>query len=195
MHYLLTLFGSVMESPPAVEGTLVTCGSNLHELCTSDSFFICRSDGTGFSSLILLWSDGVEGFDVETVGGTAVEMSPENIDMSCSSSSRSNSLWLVPKAAASLSHSSTRGASRKAIESLADLRWELRLADEKSRNSSTHEGGLELGNMLPMEGVLWWEKLGQLEDMVGTLGGNCAIEDGKTKQFKQHLPPPKQKEF
>lgn len=183
-HYLLTLFGSVMDSAPGVEGALVTCVSNLHELWTSDSFLICWSDGACFSSLILLWSDGVEGLEVETVGGTAVETSLENIDMSCSSSNRSNSLLLCPKAAAaaaaaSLSwHSSTSGASRNAIESLTDLRWELRLADEKSRNSSTHEGWLVLDSMLPMEGALWWGKLGQLEDMVGTLGGNCAIEDG-----------------
>lgn len=116
----------------------------------------------GFSSLLLFWSeDGEEGLEAEERGGggsAAVAMSSENMEMSCSSSRRSKPAR----------HSSRKGVSRKAMESLADRLWAPRRADEKSRNSSTHDGGggvvvavvvvvvVEVvGEKLAIEGTLW----------------------------------------
>lgn len=57
------------------------------------------------------------------------------------------------------------------MESLTDLRWDPRLAVEKSRNSSTHEG------FVAKEGSFACETTsGQLGTvMFGIFGGNCAI--------------------
>ncbi|CAL5403766.1 unnamed protein product [Camellia sinensis] len=71
------------------------------------------------------------------VGATAT--SSANMDMSCSSSNRSNSMLALDPGADDLLHSSTIiEGSMKAIESLMDRRWDPRFADEKSRNSSIH---------------------------------------------------------
>lgn len=199
MHdYLLTLLGSVILSLD-VFGIMFggVCESELHWLSTSsDSFFSCcccfnwwSCAGASFSSLMLLWSDGVEGFDDDTVGATAVDISSVNMDKNCSSSNLSNSLLAAPEPGGAFEprHSSSIGTSRKVIESLTDLRWDPRLDDEKSRNSSTQEGfwvvalvGVELvvvifGVILPIEGILWWEKSCQFGGRFGILGGNCAI--------------------
>lgn len=182
-NILLTRLGSTIGSPEEAGEFHAACGSDLHELSTSPgSFFGCGAGGccccmwssmdVGLSSLLLFWSDGVEGLDDDNVGGTAADISSENMDISCSSSRRSN-----PD---ELRHSSAKetGASKKAIESLADRRWDPRLAEEKSRNSSTQEGccwEMETGFGFPMEGILWWGKEGQFWVMFGTLGGSCAI--------------------
>lgn len=67
------------------------------------------------------------------------------------------------------------------MESLTDLRWDPRLDDEKSRNSSTHEEGCwELAWRLlsiNIEGILWVLVSAAAHEvcvMFGTFGGNCA---------------------
>ena len=72
----------------------------------------------------------MEGFDDE--GGSGMEMSSENMDMSWSSSRRSKGGGACRRAEAEaaaaaeeeeeLRHSSENGVSRKAMESLMDLR-------------------------------------------------------------------------
>ena len=194
-YYLLTLLGSIILSLTLFVVVVVVefgfaCESELHWLSTSsDSFLTCClllwSSCISFSSLMLLWSDGVEGFDEETVGpvATAIEaISSLNIDKNCSSSNLSNSpsLPLLPGSAAATGgaapeppprHSSSIGASRNVMESLTDLRWDPRLAVEKSRNSSTQEG------FVAKEGSFVCETTsGQLGTvMFGIFGGNCAI--------------------
>ena len=160
------------------------CGSDLHELSTSPGSFLgCWSRAINglFSSSMLLWSDGVEGLDDETVGGGRTpETSSENIDMSCSSSKRSKALFdpCITAVVVEFRHSSMKaGASRKAMESLMDLRWAPRLEDEKSRNSSTQDGCCcWVAEMkFAIIGILWWEEECQFCVMLGILGGNCAI--------------------
>jgi len=158
----LTLLGSTTVSVQVAmaEG----CGaasSSLYELSSSrvSAFgFTSSAISIGFSSL-LFWSEaGEEGLDADDSGGgggsDAAAMSSENMEISWSSSSRSNPAR----------HSSRKGASRNVMESLADRRWAPRRADEKSRNSSTHEGGggvvvavvVEVvGLKLAIEGTLW----------------------------------------
>lgn len=197
--YLLTRFGSMMESPlEAVEG-LKDGNSVLHELSTSPGSFFggCWSRAapfsSPFSSLLLFWSDGVDGPEDDTVGGTVRDMSSENIDMSWSSSNRSKPLAPCSIAAwECLASSTSTGASRKAMESLTDLRWEPRLEEEKSRNSSTQEGCWEVVVAVAagrragaaMDGILWWGKEGQFWVMLGTFGGSCAILFARKMKLK-----------
>lgn len=182
--HLLTLLGSTMGSGP-VPGLY----STLQALCASaaNSLFIAvwwSEDAAGLSSLMLLWSDGVDGLEDARGNAAPAEeddgggTSSENMDsISWSSSRRSNS----PAALAS----SASGASRKAMESLTERRWEPRLAEEKSRNSSIHEGwelgagGEGVGRDGPAEAGMeeegggWWPKLGQVGwKLVGILGGS-----------------------
>jgi len=174
--------------------------SCLHWLSSSsDSFFTCFFSCSSFSlfisfsSLMLLWSEGVEGLEEESVCAIMVllllllllslvfpEASSLNMDMNCSSSNLSNSFSLSPPSLPRLLQWwSSIGASRKAMESLTDRRWAPRLAAEKSRNSSTHEGFWfdMFGGMVLREGIFWWgeEKSGQLGAMLGIFGGNWAI--------------------
>lgn len=202
--HLLTLFGSVIRSvEPAVAVELdwvwfsECCG-----LCTSSGSFLFwftfPSFCASFSSLILLWSDGVEGFEDDKVGATAAEISSLNIDRNCSSSNLSNS-FLSPAAvdggggaAEARQSSSSIGISRNVMESLTDRRCDPRLAEEKSRNSSTQEGlfcwvtggVVVVGAKVSMEGIFWRESSGQLEAIFGILGGNCAIAQPKTSKTK-----------
>ena len=202
--YLLTLLGSTMVSgqPLSAEdgGTASSAAASfLHELSSSTASFLgftwrswwfsCTGDATcsaiaaGFSSLLLVWSeDGDEGSEAEdggACGSATAATSSENMDMSWSSSSLSKNI----------------GDSKNATESLADRRWAPRRADEKSRNSSTHDDvdednccccwGEVLDVVVAAEfgmkfdivdgGTLWWGKGGQFWGMVGILGGNCAI--------------------
>lgn len=189
------------------------CVSDWHWLSTSsDSFFSCwccfswrwSCDGVSFwSSLMLLWSDGVEGFEDDTVGATAVDISSVNMDKNCSSSNLSNSLLVVPDPGGAVvpepRHSSSTGASRKVIESLTDLRWDPRLADEKSRNSSTQEGFGEeevvvavVLLLLPIEASFWCEMSCQFGVMFGILGGNCAMTHKNDSTQPNPTNPPNQ---
>ena len=119
-------------------------------------------------------------------------MSSENIDINCSSSSRSNPWLPAGTMAAEFRNSSRNVVSRNATESLADRRWAPRRADEKSRNSSTDDGNwlfwaVAVAVKVPLvdvgpgfaivgDGILWWGiKGGQFWVIVGILGGNCAI--------------------
>ena len=208
--YLLTLLGSVILSLdvfPIMFGGV--CVSELHWLsASSDSFLSCcfnwwSCGGASFSSLMLLWSDGVEGFEDDTVGATALDISSVNMDMNWSSSNLSNSLLAAPDpgGASEPRHSSGIGTSRKVIESLTDLRWDPRLADEKSRNSSTQEGLWEetvVVGVVPLvvifgvEGILWWENSCQFGEMFGILGGNCAItQNAKGRKWTKPNKPTK----
>lgn len=120
------------------------CCSSLHELSTSPGSFLgCWSTAIIglFSSSMLLRSDGVDSLDDDTVGGNATETSSENIDMSCSSSSRSKPLVPCITDGVEFRHSSMNaGVSRKVTESLIDRLWAPRREEEKSRNSSIQEG-------------------------------------------------------
>ena len=211
--YLLTLLGSVMESPVGVAEGGGACGSVLHELSTSPGSALgccCCSSGIGLlsSSILLLWSDGVDGLEDDTVGGSVTDKSSENIDMSCSSSKRSKPLFpCMTTAVLEFRHSSMNGASRKAMESLIDRRWDPRRADEKSRNSSTQEGCccccccccccwcwcwcwvlLLVLWFVEMKfaiiGIRWWGDECQFWVMLGILGGNCAIWHTKIESEK-----------
>ncbi|CAL5405913.1 unnamed protein product [Camellia sinensis] len=98
--------------------------------------------------------------------------------MSCSSSNRSNPMEFpstVVLGGGEGEHSSSNG--RKAIESLTDLRRVFRLTDEKSRNSSIHDGGcmavaatvvaVEIKSLSMSEDQFWV--------MFAAFGGNCAM--------------------
>lgn len=175
-YYLLTRLGSMELSVSPAEddgGGGWDCCSNWHdELSTSPgSFFNWCGSAAVFSSLLLFWSEDVEGLDD---AGAAMEMSSENIDISWSSSSRSNGGGAWRRAAGTaeeeeLRHSSANGVSRKAMESLMDLRWRPRREVEKSRKSSTHE-------------ELWWAEAAVTaageEDDGGGEGDKLGIEGG-----------------
>lgn len=79
------------------------------------------------------------------------------------------------------------------MESLTDRRWDPRLAEEKSRNSSTQEGlfwvtaGVVVGGAkVSIEGIFCRENSGQLGVIFGILGGNCAIAQRKA-QIKEWI--------
>lgn len=199
-------------SPLEAGGGCVVCGSFLQELSTSPGSFFgccCWSNGVAFSSLLLFWSDGVEGLEEEAVGGTATDMSSENIDMSCSSSSLSKPLvsGILLVALEFLQSSTKEGGSRKAMESLIERRWAPRRTEEKSRNSSTQEGWLLwllivmavaavaalptlllLVVVLEIKDIRWWGKEGQLWAVIlGIFGGKCAIRQQiKCVYYKWH---------
>uniref|UniRef100_A0A0A9B7Z7 Uncharacterized protein n=1 Tax=Arundo donax TaxID=35708 RepID=A0A0A9B7Z7_ARUDO len=149
---LLTRLGStaaVETSWPAL--------SPWHSLCASSV-----SPFSGFSSLKLLWSDGDDELGAgagATCGGGGGGRSSANMDKSWSSSRRSKSCAPTPAL-------SSGTASRKATESLTERRCAPRLAAEKSRNSSTHDGccwcwccggsgGMGAARNAPTEGLRW----------------------------------------
>lgn len=79
-------------------------GSDLQVLCAScDGGSAAADPAPVFSSLMLLWSDGVEGFEDDAgAEGADGGTSSENMDMSWSSSSRSNSWSRLLRAPSSL---------------------------------------------------------------------------------------------
>lgn len=179
-EYLLILFGSTILWSVGSSG-VVACRelnpSDLHELSSSSGSLLgCTciwwrwSDGP--SSLMLLWSDGDDGFEHDMVGPPTTTSSL-NMDISWSSSNLSKSwpaLWWWLPPAEDLRHSSTMGASRKAMESLIDLLWDPRRDDEKSKNSSTQDEPWWLFNPPSIF------KSGQFGVvMLGTFGGNWAM--------------------